>query len=282
MTTSAFLQRIGIHRHDGPSVEALFALHAAFAESVAYETVQYQLGKGAPLDPAAAAERIINREAGGYCFQMNGSFAWLLTELGYQVTMHRGGAQTSTRPALVDASHLVLTVAGLPDAPGQEWMVDVGMGDGLLVPLPLKDGTYRQDPYDLGLRSSEVVDGWRVDHDPRASMIGMDFESAPATIDAFAEQHAHLSTSPDSPFVRVSTALLRKPHSVVTLRSVVLSEVFADRVDTTVLESPGDFYTALDHTFHLPLKHLTADDRDHLWKRVLTQYEDFLARQSAG
>ena len=271
MDTSAFLRRLGLTKHDGPSVE-----------SVPYETVQYQFGQGGPLDPGEASERIINRHAGGYCFQLNGTFGYLLKALGYQVTLHRGGAQTSTRPAQVDASHLVLTVDGLPGAPDQVWFADVGLGDGLLVPLPLEPGTHRQDPYDLRLRPSEVVTGWRLDHDPRSSMIGMDFESAPAAMDDFKAQHAHLSTSADSPFVRVCSAFIRKPHSVSILRAVTLTEVSPDHTDTTVLESPADFYTALDDTFQLPLNHFTADERDHLWKRVVTQYEDFLARQNAG
>jgi arylamine N-acetyltransferase len=280
MDTSAFLRRLGLRKHEGPSVEALFALHAAFAESVPYETVQYQFGHGGPLDPIESAERIINREAGGYCFQLNGAFSALLTALGYQVTLHRGGAQTSKRPALVDSSHLVLTVNGLPDAPEQDWFVDVGLGDGLLVPLPLEPGAHRQDPYGVALRRSDVVDGWRLDHDPRSSMIGMDFETAPASMTDFEAQHAVLSVAPESPFVRVCSAFLRKPHSVVILRAVTLSEVFADHIDTAVLQTQADFFAALDDTFGLPLRHLTPTQRDHLWRRAVTQYEDFLARQA--
>jgi arylamine N-acetyltransferase len=278
--TSAFLRRLGLAKHDGPSVEALFALHSAFAESVPYETVQYQLGHGGPLDPIKSAERIISREAGGYCFQLNGAFSALLTALGYQVTLHRGGVQTSSRPAQVDSSHLVLTVTGLPDAPEQEWFVDVGLGDGLLVPLPLEPGDHRQEPYDLVLRPSDIVDGWRLDHDPRSSMVGMDFESAPATMSDFEAQHAVLSVAPDSPFVRVCSALLRKPGSVVILRAVTLSEVFADHIDTAILQTQTDFYEALDDVFGLPLTQLTSTQRDHLWRRAITQYEDFLARQA--
>ncbi len=281
MDTSAFLRRIGIAKHDGPSVEALYDLHAAFVDNVPYETVQYQFGQGGPLDPEEVAPRIIARETGGYCFQLNGTFALLLTELGYQVEMHRGGAQTMSRPAAVDASHLVLTVSGLPDAPDEQWIVDAGLGDGLFTPIPLKPGTTHQEPYELTLRASEITDGWRLDLDPRSSLIGMDFESAVVTLDAFADQHAKLSRSPESAFVRVTSAYRRTPKSTVMLRSLGLMEVSADRVDNRIVETRDDYFTLLADVFRLPLTHLTTAQHDELWTRANTQYETWLAAQAA-
>ena len=212
MDTAAFLRRIGLTRHDGPSVEALFELHAAFADTVPYESVQYQLGKGGPLEPSAVAERILTREAGGYCFQLNGVFAQFLTELGYQVTMHRGGVQTMTRPARVDASHMVLTIHGLDDDPQKAWLVDVGLGDGLFSPMPLEPGLARQAPFGLRLRPSEIVDGWRLDHDPRSTLAGMDFESA---VRLLRGPERHLRPALQPPVSRRARPDLRpRPHAV--------------------------------------------------------------------
>jgi hypothetical protein len=182
---------------------------------------------------------------------------------------------------VVDASHLVLTVHDLPDAPDQVWMADLGLGDGLYTPLPLTPGTTRQDPYDLTLRASEIVDGWRLDQDPRSSLTGADFESATVTIDAFADQHAKLSQSPDSPFVRTASAYRRTPKSTVLLRSLGLMEIHPDRVDSRIVETPEDYFTLLADVFHLPLPHLDQSQKDHLWKRALTQYENWLAAQAA-
>ena len=275
MDTSAFLRRIGVAEHGAPSVEGLFELHAAFVDEVPYETVQYQFGRGGPMDPEAVAARIIARETGGYCFQLNGVFAHLLTSLGYDVTMHRGGVQTATRPAVVDGSHMVLTVP----LDEEVWLVDVGLGDGLLTPMPLEVGAkVRQEPFDLSLRKSDIVDGWRLDHDPRSSLTGMDFESAPAVLADFEEQHQQLSLSPDSPFVRTCSAFLRRADSTAILRSVGFSQIFADRVDDQIIENQSEYYQVLADVFHLPLQHLSGTERDQLWRRVWTQYQDFLNR----
>jgi N-hydroxyarylamine O-acetyltransferase len=281
MDTKALLQRIGIDRYDGPPrLEALSQLHAAFVDQVPYETVQYQLTPGGPLEPEDVAKRIIARETGGYCFQLNGTFALLLTELGYRVRMHRGGVQTVNRPGDIDGSHMVLTVSGLVEDPDRQWLVDAGLGDGLRYPMPLETGEMEQYPFTVRLRPSEKTDGWRLDHDPRASLIGMDFESEPVTLEAFAAQHAALSADPASPFVRLASAFRRTPESVVVLRSVGLSETFSDRVDSTLLENRADYFTALADVFRLPLPHYSAADRDTLWRRVWSQYEDFVRSQA--
>ena len=256
MDTEAFLRRIGVDGYDGPPrLEALSQLHEAFVDQVPYESVQFQLTPGGPLEPEDAAKRIIAREAGGYCFQLNGTFALLLTELGYRVRMHRGGVQTVNRPGDIDGSHMVLTVSGLVEDPERWWLVDAGLGDGLRHPMPLETGEAEQYPFTLRLRPSEKTDGWRLDHDPRANLIGMDFESAPVSLGAFAAQHRQLSADPASPFVRLASAFRRTPESVVVLRSVGLSETFSDRVDNTLLETPADYFAALADVFRLP-----ADD----------------------
>jgi arylamine N-acetyltransferase len=281
--TTAFLRRIEIAGYDGPPrLEALTRLHEAFVDQVPYETVQFQLTPGGPLDPEEVAKRIIAREAGGYCFQLNGSFALLLTELGYRVQLHRGGVQTVNRPGDIDGSHLVLTVSGLLEDPERVWLVDAGLGDGLRQPMPLEPGTAEQYPFTLRLRPSEKTDGWRLDHDPRANLIGMDFESAPVELDAFATQHAQLSAEPSSSFVRLASAFRRTRESVVALRSIGLSETFSDRVDNRLLDTPADYFAALADVFRLPLPHYSAADRDTLWRRVWAQYEDFQARATSS
>ena len=68
-----------------PDVAALCSLHRAHVEHVAYEALDIQLGRFLSIDPYRAAERIVNEQRGGYCYQLNGAFSLLLRSLGYRV-----------------------------------------------------------------------------------------------------------------------------------------------------------------------------------------------------
>src|SRR6185503_16229034 len=206
-----------------------------------------QLERPTTLDPYEATDRIVRRRRGGYCFHINGAFSTLLAALGYRVGLHRAGVQNHTEQrAGIFRNHLALTVEALSDQPDTAWLVDVGLGDALYEPLPLREGAYQQGPFNYSLRPSDIAPGgWRFEHDTRGSFRGMDFEPHPASMADFAEKHEYLSSSPESGFVRVCTAQRRDAHGVDILRALTLSRLDAGSRPPTVLESPEKWYAAL-------------------------------------
>lgn len=283
--TLGYLQRLGLGRLEGrpPSVAGLHELHRAHAERVPYECLEIWLGRATTVDPVESLRRIL-RGRGGYCYHLNGAFSLLLLALGYQVTRHVGGVQGAAGdPAGANGNHLVLTVSGLPsaEAPEGRWLVDLGMGDGLYDPLPLVAAEYQQGPFRYGLRPSQAEPGgWRFDHDPRGSFLGMDFRSETTEMSAFAAQHQHLSTSPDSGFVQVAAVLRRDATGVDIVRGLVLTRL-GEGDARTVLEDPSDYFTALADVFGLTLDDVTAAERDALWQRLYAAHEQWLARQAS-
>lgn len=270
----AFLRRLGLTSAEPPSVDALTRLHQAFVERVPYETVEIQLGRMTSLDPADSVARVLAGR-GGYCFHLNGAFAELLHALGYHVTRHPGGAQmTAADEPGIHRNHLALTVRDLPDS-DDAWLVDVGMGDGLHSPLPLREGTYRQGPFTFGLRPSVVAPGgWRLEHDVRGSFFAMDFAPDVVGLDHFAERHAHLSTSPESGFVRTFCVERADAEGWDVLRALTLSRI-GETTTKTVLDDRADWFTALADVYGLVI----ADaDRDPLWRKAVSQHEARLVK----
>ncbi|MGW4652155.1 arylamine N-acetyltransferase [Kitasatospora sp. NPDC004289] len=266
---AGYLAHLGAERPSHPTVAALFALHRAHVERVPYETLDIQIGRRTTIDPADAARRIAAGR-GGYCFHLNGAFGALLTSLGYDVRRHVGGVQnTPEDPAGANANHLVLTVR----CEGREFLVDVGLGDALHEPLPLREGTYRQAPLALGLAPSAAEPGgWRLAHDPLGSFTGMDFRPGPAVTADFLEQHERLSTSPESPFVQVSTVLRREAEALDALRGCVRVRTGADGVRTvTEVADRQAWFALLTGPFGLVLdgpEGLDEAERDRLWAKV--------------
>ncbi|WP_143587924.1 arylamine N-acetyltransferase family protein, partial [Streptomyces alboverticillatus] len=128
-----YLTVLGVTRPAAPTAEALRALHRAQVERVAYENLDIHLGSATSIDAAESVARIM-RGRGGYCFHLNGAFSALLTALGYDVTLHRAGVQSTPEdPAGATGNHLALTVR----LDGERWLVDTGLADAMHEPLPL-------------------------------------------------------------------------------------------------------------------------------------------------
>ncbi|WP_336207901.1 arylamine N-acetyltransferase family protein [Nonomuraea sp. LPB2021202275-12-8] len=276
MNTAGYLRRLGVEQAP-PTAANLRALHVAHVERVPYEALEIWLDRPTTVDPMESAARIIGGR-GGYCYHLNGAFSQLALALGYQVTRHVGGVHKRGGESGISGDHLVLTVRGLPDEtnPGGEWLVDPGLGDALHEPLPLVAGTYRQGPFEYGLRPSQVAPGgWRFDHDPSGSFVGMDFGLAATDMSAFAAMHRHLTTSPESGFVRWATVHRRDARGVDSLRGPVLSRIGAGAGSIT-LPTSRDYFAALDDVFRLPLDDVGPEDRDRLWRRVQAAHEAWL------
>lgn len=281
--TAAYLNRLRVAHPGPPSAEALRALHEAQVERIPYEALEIQLGRPTTVDPHDSAARILGRHRGGYCFHLNGAFSLLLGALGYDVVWHRAGVQVSTDPGPVGAgiaNHLALTVHGLPsdENPSGDWLVDAGLGDALHGPLPLVEGVYVQGPFRYTLsRSAVEPGGWRWDHDPRGSFVGMDFRAVRATQDDFRARHEYLSTSPQSAFVRTCVVQRRDAGGVDDLTGCVLRRTGDGAGPRQTLETSAAWYGALRDVFDLPLDDLSAREREVLWARVRAAHDAWQA-----
>src|SRR5581483_8894971 len=192
-----YLNRLGVSARPEPTLESLRVLHQRHVERVAYENLEIQLGRTTTVQPTESACRIVSG-TGGYCFHLNGAFAALLLSLGYDVAIHRGQVKKTERPpfGVEFTNHLALTV----NIAGRHWFIDVGLGDALHSPVPLKIGSFQQGPFTFSLLRRRG--GWRFHHDIYGSFNVMDWEDRHATLADFADPHTELSTAPDSPFVR--------------------------------------------------------------------------------
>lgn len=263
---SAYLDRLGLPR-EKPSVDYLFALHRAHVSRVTYSNLQIIRGVPAGIEPETSVREIIAGH-GGYCFHLNGAFSWLLRELGFAVSLHRGFVAGRIQVGEPELNHLVLVVH---DVQGGPWFVDGGLGDAIHEPLPLTPGTYQQGPFTYELAASSTRDGWRFTHDPSGSFAWMEFESAAATIDDFRAAHTRLSTSPESSFVKFLTAQVRHADRVEAIRGCVLTTVDAAGRRSSHLDSPDEWVSTLAGLG------LASDGLALLWPSERATHEAWLA-----
>ena len=200
---------------------------------------------------------------------MNGALSEFLRALGYNVVRHVGGVHGPDGATGAEmTNHLVLTVHDLPDEtnPGGGWYVDVGLGDVLHEPLPLVPGAYDQGPFHLVLDETPAAVGdWHLTHDPAGSFTGMSWRSAPAQIDAFAERHVWLSTSPESGFVKLLAVQRRDATGVDILRGLSLTRI-GDEARASTLTTSTELTDALGDLFALDIGKISNDARPRCGK----------------
>ena len=270
-----YLRRLAIESVPGPTVDGLFALHRAHVETVPYETLEIQLGRPTTVDPESSAARIIAGR-GGYCYHLNGAFSLLLSALGFDVSRHVGGVFSNPETAVgASGSHLALTVR----VGDLEWFVDVGLGDALYSPMPLRVGAVRQGPFTYRLERSPMVDGgWRFWHAPEAgSFAGMDFAPAPVDMDAFAAMHTVLSTSPESNFMKVAQVGRRTATGTEFLAGCFLRRYAGGRLHRRVLTSADEWYDVIEQRFGMSLADVDAAAKTALWDRVYSAHTAYVA-----
>lgn len=151
-----YLNRIGvtpdrIHRADHDTLEHLQRAHVT---TVPFETLAItgdpfgdHDGTGVSLDIAVLYEKIVERERGGFCYELNGLFGWLLRELGFDVEARAAMVvgDDGAGPPANHRTHVVFL--------DQRYVVDVGLGiPTMRQPLPLNGD----------IREGEAGVVWRV------------------------------------------------------------------------------------------------------------------------
>jgi N-hydroxyarylamine O-acetyltransferase len=142
MNASDYLARIRAARPSGPDVHSLHALHRAHLLSVPFENLDIERGRPIRLEREALFRKVVGERRGGFCYELNGLFAWLLETLGFQVTLLSGRVFSSvTGERGPEFDHLALRV----DLEEESWLCDVGFGEGFLHPLRLAEGAERAE-----------------------------------------------------------------------------------------------------------------------------------------
>ena len=131
MKVEAYLDRIGYQGPREPTADALRQLHQAHLLNVAFENLDIQLDRSIVLSLSSLYKKVVLHRRGGFCYELNGLFGWLLKQLGFSVKKLSArvfeGDQLGS-----EFDHLILMIQLK-----ERWIADVGFGDSFLEPLPL-------------------------------------------------------------------------------------------------------------------------------------------------
>jgi N-hydroxyarylamine O-acetyltransferase len=242
-----------------PSLALLRALHEAHMLGVPFENLSIHYGQPIVLRNELLFDKIVRRRRGGFCYELNGMFAWLLRELGFEVTLLSAEVAESGGTFSPAYDHLALLVHKVD---GADWLADVGFGDSFRQPLRFQADVEQDgaDGYTYRLRESQNRGGapderdqfpyWLVEqHDDEQWEPVYRFTLRPHVLTDFAERCIYQQTSPDSHFTQKRICSLALPDGRISLSDLRLITTLDGKREERTLSSEDEYRTVLAERF---------------------------------
>ena len=262
----AYLKRIGFRGLARPDLETLEALQRAHVGAVPFENLDVQLHRPVGLDLDYCFDKIVRQRRGGWCFELNGVLGWALREIGFDVMRMSAGVMRERLGDEQMGNHLCLLVR--IDRP---YLVDVGFGGSLALPLPLEAAVHDQIPYRITL--SDLGDGnWRFSEVAKSEPFSFDFCNTSADERRFADKCAMLQRNPNSPFVQNLIVQRRCGDTHVSLLGRVLRTLRESGEDKAELASADELVAVLRDVFDMNVPEAAA-----LWPAICARHDTLFA-----
>ena len=212
-----YFRRIGLSVPENivPDPELLKKLHYAHCTTVPYENLDIIRKIPLSLETEGLYKKVVIEGKGGYCFELNGLFGWLLRELGYQVE-EKAARYLRGESSIPMRRHRVLKVTAND---GSVWCCDVGIGE-VCPRYPVK--------MELGLEQVQFDECYRFEKDEFLGWVLRDlykgewrdfysFTEEPQLPQDFIALSFYCEQHPDSPFINGEMFSLKTDTGRITL-----------------------------------------------------------------
>ena len=210
-----YLKRLQLPEAKAPSPESLALIHQRHMLCVPFENFDILDGVEIVLDEEKLLDKVVTRRRGGFCYELNTCFAWLLRQLGYEVTMLAARVLIDDeRENIPPFDHMTLRVQ--LDSP---WLCDVGFGNSFLVPLPLdsEEENAQLAGFFRIRREAELLRLERYARDKMSFRPLYEFDETPRQLAEYEEACRYHQSSPESSFTRGLKCSMAIPDGRITL-----------------------------------------------------------------
>ncbi|XP_033474051.2 arylamine N-acetyltransferase, pineal gland isozyme NAT-10-like [Epinephelus lanceolatus] len=242
MNLEEYLERIGFHSSfDKLDLATLKLIHKLHVMSIPFENLSIHCGERITMDLEVIFNKIVRSSRGGWCFENNFLFGWVLREMGYDTTMLGSRIFSSTsNDFLPTETHLINKII----IDGKAYIADVSFGVSSQVWEPLELVSAKDQPQAAGVfRLIDKGDIWVLEKTGRKpEILNPDFAKSslvdwkvtkqiygftlvPREVDHFLETNHTLQTDPASLFIRKSICSLQTPTGFRALLGWTYSEV---------------------------------------------------------
>jgi N-hydroxyarylamine O-acetyltransferase len=241
-----YLQRIKISQLEKPNLSFLSKLQEQHLLTVPFENLDIHQGKKIVIEEDRIYEKIVACGRGGFCYELNGLFCWLLRSLGFTVSIVSTRVYIPTKDRFSpEFDHMALLV----DLE-KTYLVDVGFGDNFRKPIALPDGKSEDISGRYRLRSfasgQDTYILQKEDNNDWQSMYS--FTAHPRMISDFEEMCTFHQISPESHFTQEIICTMATINGRVSLSEDFLTITEGSSKKKTKVVSDKDFkHKLMDH-----------------------------------
>ena len=213
-----------------------------------FENLDIHYGRKIILGIDNFFEKIIINGRGGFCYELNGLFYALLSELEFEVKMVSARVVNEAGELGQEFDHLVLLVKIEKDI----WLTDVGFGDFSAYPLRLIENEIQHD--DNGIFKVSIYDSFYFEvsrlepnqNEYKPVYIFSTRERKLSDFEAMCEFH---QTSPESHFTQNKLCTILTPDARMTLTDTSLTIDATDHKESILISSEDAFLKELKNQF---------------------------------
>lgn len=246
-----YLDRLQIDNFTKPDLTNLNLLHKNHLLNIPFENLNIHYNKKIVLDFKFLEYKILDNNRGGFCYELNGLFYKLLSELGYNIKMICAGVYNDKGIPGPDYDHMALIVK----ISNEEYLADVGFGDNFLEPIKFELDTIQKDQVGF----FKIVKHDEIYFELQRSADGINFKGEylfkvdEEKLENFQAMCNYHQTSPESHFTQKRICSKATANGRITLSGLKIIDTENGIRTETELKDENEFLETLKKYFGIVL-----------------------------
>lgn len=246
-----YLHRIKYSGSIEPNLDTLRKLQKAHLLNVPFENLDIHYKTPIELNIDRIYEKVIKKNRGGFCYELNGLFFELLCSFGYDVKRISAKVYIKDNQYSPEYDHIAL----ITKINGVEYLTDVGFGEFIFEPLKIEFDLPQEDP-----RGMYIVDNYDGDY-IRINKIENDnltpefiFKNIGRDFKEFADMCLYHQSNPNSHFMKKRLISLPTENGRITISGNTLKIQELESTTEKELGDESEFENELWHIFKVKLE----------------------------
>lgn len=237
-----YVGRIKINRN------TLYELHKHHVLSIPFEDLDIHWKIPIKLDVASIYDKVVLRNRGGFCYELNYLFNNFLKKIGFEsqiISSRIYGDHENLGPEFDHMSIIVKLE--------ENWLLDVGYGDLFIEPIKIKDNHYKKDWFKTYRLNKTGATTYLLSESRNGKEFKKryEFDKRPRRIEEFYDQCEFKQYSKDSYFVKNRICTLPTNSGRITLVNNKLIKRTGELREEYEIKTASNYYRILKEEFKI-------------------------------